>query len=118
MRKVIFTILALTFLFGLVLFTYRDCFFSQEGFAQYDSDYQVQDLPATEFLKFQTLANDSCLWNPLILCGVPFMAHCEVGFFYPLNIIFQSVFSPDLFFRISCLIHILLTSLGLFIYVR
>ncbi|MFC1699048.1 YfhO family protein [Candidatus Omnitrophota bacterium] len=118
MKKVLSTILALTFLIGIALFAYRDCFFSQDGFAQYDSDYQVQDLPATEFLKLQAQANNSCLWNPLILCGVPFFDHCEVGFFYPLNIIFQSLLSADMSYRISCLIHILLTALGLFIYVK
>jgi len=117
-REAVFTVLALIFLLGLILFAYRGCFFGREGFARYDSDYQVEDLPAAEFLKYHILSGNSCLWNPLILCGVPFMAHCEKGFFYPPNTVFQYLLSPDISFRVLCLLHIFLATVGIFGYLR
>lgn len=101
---------------AVIFFSYRDCFFSVDGPAQYDSDYQTQILPHVEFMKNNILQGNSFLWNPLILCGIPHMANPQMSFFYPLKIIFTVLLPPDISCRVLSLFHIFLASMGILIY--
>ncbi|HAH19321.1 MAG: hypothetical protein A2Y00_07135 [Omnitrophica WOR_2 bacterium GWF2_43_52] len=115
--KVKFVIIAVL-LSVIILLAYCNSFFSSAGFAQYDSDYQVQTLPFLEFAKNNFIAKNSCLWNPLILCGVPHMAEPSRGFFYPPRIFCLSFLSADTASRVFCFLHIFLASLGIVLYLK
>jgi len=118
MKKILISIFVALYLLLLIFIAYGSCFFAKDGLAQFDSDYQLTALPEADFVRNNTLAGKSFLWNPYILCGVPFFAHCETGFFYLPNIISQSMLPADASYKILFLIHILFVAFCIFIYIK
>ncbi|MGB9613511.1 MAG: hypothetical protein ACPL4K_04990, partial [Candidatus Margulisiibacteriota bacterium] len=53
------------------------------------------------------------LWNPYIFCGYPLMATLQVGFFYPLSIIYY-LLPFNIAFNYYTIIHYFLGSLFMY----
>ncbi|MDQ2686516.1 MAG: YfhO family protein, partial [Armatimonadota bacterium] len=57
------------------------------------------------------------LWNPHQFCGTPFVANSQSAVFYPLNILFYVLPTPTAF-GVSALMHLMLTGLLMFGFLR
>ncbi len=108
--------IAISFLLILVCLVYRQVLFEEKGFAIFNEEYQTEVLPSSAFVKNALVSGNSTLWNPLILCGMPFMANYDNGYFYPPNIISWILFPPDFSLRVRCAFHLFIASLGLILY--
>lgn len=76
-----------------------------------------------EFYPWRTFAASSLhsgylpLWNPHQFCGTPFVANSQSAVFYPLNILFYVLPTPTAF-GVSVLLHLVLTGLLMFGFLR
>jgi hypothetical protein len=58
------------------------------------------------------------LWNPYLFAGTPLAAAQQASVFYPLNMLLWLTLSPPLAMGFSVLIHLSLTGLGAFLFIR
>jgi len=58
------------------------------------------------------------LWNPYLFFGSPHIAAHQSAFFYPLNVILFSLFSPMIGLKISTMLHSFLAGFFMFLYLR
>lgn len=76
-----------------------------------------------EFYPWRAFASESLhhgylpLWNPHQFCGTPFVANSQSAVFYPLNVLFYVLPTPTAF-GVSALLHLMLTGLLMFGFLR
>ena len=58
------------------------------------------------------------LWNPYLFFGSPHIAAHQSAFFYPLNMVLFSLFSPMIGLKISTMLHSFLAGFFMFLYLR
>lgn len=64
----------------------------------------------------ELLKGEVPLWNPHQFCGYPFVADIQTAIFYPLNVLFL-IFNTGTAFTLSSFIHVILSGLGMYLYV-
>src|SRR3989338_6401746 len=107
-----------SFLLILACIFHRECFFIEAGIGTFDDEYWGFVLPRISFIKANYLSGVSSLWNPFILTGTPFVSHPETQFFYLPRGLSYLLLSPEISDRAFFLSHLLLISLGIFLYVK
>lgn len=79
---------AVTLFFALVVALFFGRALVQEGVYYYGSDFVHLNFPQNAFGASSLQRGVIPLWNPLAAAGKPFLADPNVGFLYPLNLLF------------------------------
>ncbi len=87
------------------------------GRALYWGDIGLYFLPMQTFLKTGLTAGRLPLWNPLILCGTPYIGNPQTWPLYPFTALLAFV-SPTQFINLTVAAHVWLAGLGTYLFAR
>ena len=87
------------------------------GQALYWGDIGLYFLPMQTFLKTNLTAGRVPLWNPLILCGTPYVGNPQTWPLYPFAALLAFV-SPTQFINLTVAAHVWLAGLGTYLFSR
>ncbi len=87
------------------------------GQALYWGDIGLYFAPMTDFLKQNLNAGRVPLWNPLILCGTPFVGNPQAWPLYPLTALLPFV-SAAQFLNLTVALHVWIAGLGTYAFAR
>ncbi len=105
---------------GLLLLALTLLFFWPQlvgGRILYWGDIGLYFLPMTSFLRDNLRAGHWPLWNPLLLCGTPFVGNPQTWPAYPVSWLLLFV-SAGRFLSLTVALHVWLTALGAFLFLR
>ncbi len=88
-----------------------------QGRTLYWGDIGLYFLPMTSFLRENLLAGHLPLWNPLVLCGTPFVGNPQTSPAYLASWLLPFV-SPGYFLSLTIALHVWLTACGTFLFLR
>ncbi len=87
------------------------------GRTLYWGDIDLYFLPMYAFARKSLLAGHIPLWNPLIMCGQPYVGNPQTSVFYPATVGLIALTAPA-FISISTIVHIALCGIFTQIYLR
>ena len=87
------------------------------GRALYWGDIGLYFLPMQTFLKTHFAAGRIPLWNPLIMCGTPYVGNPQTWPLYPLTALLAFV-SPTQFINLTVAAHVWLAGVGTYLFAR
>ena len=87
------------------------------GRALYWGDIGLYFLPMQTFLKTNLAAGRIPLWNPLILCGTPYVGNPQTWPLYPFSALLAFV-SPSQFINWTVAAHVWLAGVGTYLFAR
>jgi len=105
---------------GLLLLALTLVFFWPQvgqGRILYWGDIGLYFLPMTSFLHDSLRAGRLPLWNPLLLCGAPFVGNPQTWPAYPVSWLLPFM-SAGQFLNVTVAFHVWLTALGTFVFLR
>ncbi len=105
---------------GLLLAVLTVVFFWAQlvrGQVLYWGDIGLYFLPMTSFLRENLRAGHLPLWNPLLLCGTPFVGNPQTWPAYPLSWLLPFV-SAGRFLNLTAAVHVWLAGCGTFLFLR
>ncbi|MBV9851292.1 MAG: hypothetical protein JO250_16605 [Armatimonadetes bacterium] len=88
-----------------------------QGRALYWGDIGLYFTPMTRFLHDNLCAGRLPLWNPLILCGAPFVGNPQTWPLYPLTALLPIVSAPY-FLSLTVAVHVWLAGMGTALFLR
>ena len=88
-----------------------------QGRALYWGDIGLYFTPMAQFLHDNLRAGRLPLWNPLILCGAPYVGNPQTWPLYPLYILLPLVPAPY-FLSLTVAVHVWLAGLGTYVFLR
>ncbi|NCO35095.1 MAG: hypothetical protein AUJ92_16250 [Armatimonadetes bacterium CG2_30_59_28] len=86
--------------------------------AYYQGDIASQLAPYRLFAQKSLLQGEAPFWCPNIFCGYPLLAEGQMGFFYPLNLVFYIGTPPYVAFKYAVFLHFLIAAAGMFVCAR
>ena len=87
------------------------------GRALYWGDIGLYFLPMQTFLKTSLTGGRVPLWNPLILCGTPYVGNPQTWPLYPFTALLAFV-SPTQFINLTVAAHVWLAGIGTYLFAR
>ena len=87
------------------------------GRALYWGDIGLYFLPMQTFLKATLAAGRLPLWNPLIMCGTPYVGNPQTWPLYPFTALLAFV-SPTQFINLTVAAHVWLAGVGTYLFAR
>lgn len=87
------------------------------GRALYWGDIGLYFLPMQVFLRQNLLAGRVPLWNPLILCGTPYVGNPQTWPLYPVSALLPFVSAPY-FLNLTVALHVWLAGVGTWLFAR
>ena len=87
------------------------------GRALYWGDIGLYFLPMQAFLKTNLAAGRLPLWNPLIMCGTPYVGNPQTWPLYPVSALLAFV-SPSQFINLTVAAHVWLAGVGTYLFAR
>jgi len=87
------------------------------GRALYWGDIGLYFLPMQGFLRQNLLAGRVPLWNPLILCGTPYVGNPQTWPLYPVSALLPFVSAPY-FLNLTVALHVWLAGVGTWLFAR
>ncbi len=87
------------------------------GRALYWGDIGLYFLPMQGFLRQNLLAGRVPLWNPLILCGTPYIGNPQTWPLYPVSALLPFVSAPY-FLNLTVAMHVWLAGVGTWLFAR
>jgi hypothetical protein len=108
------------FLIAALLLVLTIVYFWQQlivGKALYWGDIGLYFLPMQMFLHQNLAAGHLPLWNPLILCGTPYIGNPQTWPLYPITALLAFV-SPTQFINLTVALHVWLAGLGTYAFAR
>ena len=88
-----------------------------QGRALYWGDIGLYFTPMAQFLHDNLRAGRLPLWNPLILCGAPFVGNPQTWPLYPLSALLPVVPAPY-FLSLTVAVHVWFAGVGTFLFLR
>lgn len=108
-------------IFGAVLFFLREVLFLGKIFIAQDidlGDFVLGAVPQTNYLAQALHQGRFPLWAPEFYSGFPFAVNGESGLYYPLNLLFFYLFSPQIAWGLHALFTFLLLGFSTFYFLR
>lgn len=87
------------------------------GQVLYWGDIDLYFTPMQQFLHTQLGAGRFPLWNPLILCGAPYVGNPQTWPLYPLSALLAFLPAPQ-FINVTVAFHVFLAALGTYFFLR
>ena len=88
-----------------------------EGRVLYWGDIGLYFTPMQEFLRENLKAGRLPLWNPLILCGTPYVGNPQTWPLYPVTALLPFV-SAAAFLNLTIALHVWLAGMGTYLFAR
>lgn len=82
----------------------------------FGSDFMMFFYPMKKFLREYFLETGTLpLWNPYLMCGMPFLADLQVSAFYPGGFLFYAM-DPEKAFGVTVALHVWVAAVGMFLF--